>query len=228
MIVIADSRIPNAAKKPLATLAEPLWLKPQPMVYPSIAAHPDLFFCPTKSGLVVAPELLKQWTKTLTKNGVKHIQGSVNLAAKYPQTAIYNAVATASLLIHNLRYTAPEILNQYPVEQQIKVAQAYARCNLIALDEDHFITSDQGIRAALQQLNKTVLYIDPKQIKLAGHPYGFFGGCCGILGKQLVICGDPEFLKENASLCAFTAKSGFTIKPLFYGPPADVGSLLFL
>lgn len=228
MLVIADSRMPEPARKTLSGIAEPLWIEPQPCAYESIAAHPDIFFCKTKNGLVVAPGLPAHYLKKLQENKIHLINGANTVGSKYPQTAIYNALATADHLIHNLKYTAQEIRNQYSEEQQIYVNQAYTRCSLIGLTDHYFITSDSGIFKVLQNLNKEVLLINPKQIVLSGHQHGFFGGCCGIFKKQLIICGHPDFLTEKNALYSFTEKAGFSIKSLYHGKLFDMGSILFV
>ncbi|MCK9450792.1 MAG: hypothetical protein M0Q90_03810 [Bacteroidales bacterium] len=228
MLVIADGRMPDIAKINLSQIAEPLWIAPQPAVYESIAAHPDIFFCSTKAGLVTAPGLPAHYLTKLQNNKGTIIKGSLSVGSKYPQTAIYNALAFDNLLIHNLKYTAPEIRNQYAEEQLIHVNQAYTRCNLIALTDHYFITSDIGVFTTLRDKSKEVLLIDPQQIILPGHQHGFFGGCCGIFEKQLVICGHIDFLTKNNGLQAFAEKAGFSIKSLYYGKLFDVGSLLFV
>lgn len=228
MIVIADIRMPEAAKAQLAELAKPLWLEPQHTVYASIAAHPDIFFCQTKTGLIAAPDIPESWQKWLIKEDVSFRLGQKHLAANYPQTAVYNAVATNQLLIHKLSITDPHILGQYPPEERMQVSQGYTRCNLLALNENHFITSDRGIAKALQNKQKMVFYIDPKQLVLPGQQHGFFGGCCGIMQQKLVICGDFRKLKESSELEAFVNKSGYQIVTLGKGPLVDIGSLLFI
>lgn len=228
MLVIADSRMPDSAKKSLSQIAEPLWIAPQPGIYESIAAHPDIFFCNTKAGLVVAPGLPETYLEKIQENKVTLIKGTTSVGSKYPQTAIYNAVATAEFLIHNLKHTALEIRNQYSEVKQIHVHQAYTRCNLLALTDQYFITSDVGIFKTLRDLNKEVLLINPKQVTLPGHQNGFFGGCCGIFEKQFVICGHTDFLIEKNALHAFVEKAGFSIKSLYYGKLFDVGSILFV
>jgi len=228
MLVLADSRMPDSAKKALSQIAEPLWVAPQPGVYQSIAAHPDIFFCNTKAGLVAAPDLPTAYLKKIQENKVNLIQGTTAIGSKYPQTAFYNAVATDEYLIHNLKHTALEIKKHYSEEKQIQVNQAYTRCNLLALTNQYFITSDAGIFKTLRDLSKEVLLINPSQIALPGHQNGFFGGCCGIFEKQLVICCHTDFLVEKNALHAFVEKAGFSIKSLYYGKLLDVGSMLFV
>jgi len=228
MHVIADSRTPEKAKKQLARIAQPLWLEPNKKVYPSISAHPDIFFCQHPKMLIVAPEISEIKSKELDKAKINWISGDKNPGTKYPETAVYNAVALSRLLIHNIKHTDRKIIEQYNPSECLAVNQGYTRCNLISLDEQHFICSDKGISQQLKSINKSVLYIEPNQIRLAGHKHGFFGGCCGICQQQLIFCGNPEYLKEYESLLRFTYNAGYQIVSLSNEVLTDVGSLLFI
>ena len=54
------------------------------------------------------------------------------------------------------------------------------------------ITEDTGIAAALsEKTDIDVLLIEKGHVKLDGYPYGFFGGCCGLIENDLlkkIIC----------------------------------------
>ena len=228
MIVIADRRMPEKAKKQLIKLAKPLWLKPSQSVYDSISAHPDIFFCKHPNMLIAAPEISEKTRKELDKAKINWINGDKNPGLKYPETAPYNAVALSKLLIHNVNLTEIKILEQYSSEMLLDVKQGYTRCNLISLDEQYFICSDKTISQKLDNIGKSVLYIDPAPIRLAGHKHGFFGGCCGILDRYLVICGNPKKLDEYEQLLNFTHIAGFQIVSLNDDVLTDVGSLLFI
>lgn len=228
MIVIADSRMPEKAKKELAKLAKPLWLEPSPQVYDSISAHPDIFFCQHPDILIAAPEIAEKTKKELDKAKINWISGDKSPGSNYPKTALYNAVALSDLLIHNIKHTDSKILDQYKTVNYLHVNQGYTRCNLIGLDEQHFICSDKGIFQKLESIGKSVLYIDPLQISLAGHKHGFFGGCCGVHEQQLIICGNPIHLKEYEALVSFTQNACFQIVSLYDEFLTDVGSLLFV
>lgn len=227
-MVIADSRMPEKAKKQLARIAQPLWLEPNKKVYPSISAHPDIFFCQHPKMLIAAPEISEIKKKELDSAKINWISGDKNPGTKYPETAVYNAVALSKLLIHNIKHTDRKIIEQYNPNEYLTVNQGYTRCNLISLDEQHFICSDKSISQQLKSINKSVLYIEPNQIKLTGHKHGFFGGSCGICQQQLILCGNPEYLKEYESLLRFTYNAGYQIVSLSNEVLTDVGSMLFI
>ena len=137
--IIADSRMPEEAKKNLKKLGDVLFLNPTEITYKSISAHPDIFFFQTKDGLIYAPNAPKKIVKELKKRKIKLTEGKKEVGKKYPETVPYNAVGIGDSLIHNLKHTDSTILSLY--ENHIHVNQGYTRCNLVALNENCFITS---------------------------------------------------------------------------------------
>ena len=77
-------------------------------------------------------------------------------------------------------------------------------------------------------VQKSVLYIDPKQIKLEGHDHGFFPGCCGVWKNNLIVCGSTKHLKEKEALDKFLKDNGFNLIELYDGELVDVGSVLII
>lgn len=228
-IIIASSFMPEEAKRNLSEMGEVVWLEPNDAVYPSISTHPDIFFFQYDSDkLVFAPDTKSEYVAALHKAGIKMTKGKSHLSNAHPETVHYNACATRNILIHNLKHTDSRIFDIFKGKQKVNVKQGYTRCNLLALNENAFITSDQGIKEELLRQGFEVLYINPHQIRLDGHEYGFFPGCCGVWRNQLVVCGNTEILKEKKELDMFLKRNNFTIKELYNGELVDVGSILFL
>ena len=149
--IIADGRMPEEAKKNLKKLGDVLFLNPTEITYKSISSHPDIFFFQTKDGLVYAPNAPKRIIKELKKRKIKLTEGKKEVGKKYPETVPYNAVGIGDTLIHNLKHTDSTILSLY--ENHIHVNQGYTRCNLVALKEGVFITSDEAISCQLSTVS---------------------------------------------------------------------------
>lgn len=226
MIIIASYNMQAEAKAKLKTLGTLVLIQPQPGVYKSIASHPDIFFCAGPDRLYVSPALPEAILEMLQT--VPCSKGTMPPSNMYPASARYNAVMAHGLFIHNLKATDPALLQAAHGMEQIHVAQAYTRCNLLCLSNSHFITSDKGIEKTLLQYGKRVSYINPRQIYLGGHPYGFFGGACGMLGQTLYLCGSLSNLSEAEELNQFLADCGWGLVELHQGPVSDVGSILFV
>ncbi len=252
--IIADGRMPEEAKRNLKKLGDVLFLNPTEITYKSISAHPDIFFFQTEDGLIYAPNAPKKIVKELKKRKIKLTEGKKEVGKKYPETVPYNAVGIGDTLIHNLKHTDSTILSLY--ENHIHVNQGYTRCNLVALNENAFITSISDNRqqstvnsqrclslskaelgastgSATEKLmahssQLTALYIDPKQIKLEGHDHGFFPGCCGVWNNNLIVCGSTKYLKEKEELDKFLKDNNFNLIELYDGELVDVGSIFLV
>lgn len=228
-VVIADARMPVEARRRLKTMGEVLWMKGGKSAYKSISGHPDIFFfCKDErncKAVIYAPDAPTQIVKALNKYKVPLTKGKKPVGKKYPDTAGYNAVGVGDMLIHNTRYS-DESLSSFG--RKICVNQGYTRCNLLALNDKAFITSDKGIQKTLEENGSDVLYIDPRQVKLDGHEHGFFPGCCGLTGDKVVVCGSTRNMAEKESFDAFLDKYGMTLVELYDDELVDVGSIFFI
>ncbi len=228
MLIIADSRMPAAARDKIAGLGEVLWLDPQPTVYPGIAAHPDIFFCQLGKSLICSPMIPNRWRERLLQHQVDLIDGSRAPGNSYPSSARYNAVITNDLFVHN-NSISDEVLTALAADKTlVNVNQGYTRCNLFPLTNSVFITSDRGIEKVLLKHGKTVVFINPVQVVLPGHKHGFIGGCFGKDDHQLVFCGSLDALAVGDLIRQHAEVAGLRIISLFDGPPTDTGSIFFV
>lgn len=193
-------------------------MTPPSPVYSEILAHPDIHMCQT--GI---------WENARIFRG-----NTADLGCRYPGNIIYNAVCTGKYFIHNLRYTAPGLLEhvrlRFPDIIRVDVRQGYTRCSCLPVDEGSFITSDRGIASALAGHDSDVLLIEPGHISLPGFDYGFIGGCGGGViasgRKTLVFNGDLSRHPDYKKIAAFIKDRG--IDTVFFDdfPLEDTGSIL--
>ncbi|MCF8235402.1 MAG: hypothetical protein K9G67_10205 [Bacteroidales bacterium] len=228
MIAIADQRIPDEAKTELGKFSNCVFLKTENIVYESISGHPDIFFCKIMDRLIVAPNLPEYFKKALQKHHIDFIEGEMPVGARYPGTALYNAVFSDDLLIHNFRYTDSGITEFAADAELIHVNQGYARCNIAPLGNKKFITSDEGIHKTILRYGLDVLCVTPDEIILPGQKHGFIGGCCGVEENKLFVTGSLHHFSEGDKIRKFVSEAGFQIIELYDGPLFDGGGLLFV
>ena len=226
-IIIASATMPYEARESLSKMGKVVWLEPSNFAYPSISSHPDIFFfCKDErhcKSIVCANNIDLEFPE------IEMIKGESSVGHKYPETVHYNAVGVGDILIHNQQFTDKKIKELFGDKSlQINVNQGYTRCNLLALNEKNYITSDLGIKKVLEAHGFDVFYVDPHQVKLAGHDYGFFPGCCGLTGNCLVVCGALSHLKECKELRKFIRRNNLKIIELYNGDLVDVGSIFFI
>ena len=166
--IIIDKKLPKQAKKALTAYGHLIELATEGITYEAISGHPDIFFTQAAGELIAAPNLPVLYKDRLTELGVSYLEGEEDVGRKHPDTVRYNAVCTATKLIHNFRYTDSVITRLAEDMDLVHVDQGYARCNLLPLDDDHFITSDRGVFKVLQGFSADVLLVDPQDIILPG------------------------------------------------------------
>ena len=229
--IIASATMPEKAKETLSKLGNVTWLEHSDLAYPSISSHPDIFFFCHNERYCESVICAENVHIGLPQN-IKVEKGVKPVGNAYPATVPYNAVGVGNILIHNLKYTDEKIVESYgkisTKSVQLNVNQGYTRCNLLALDEKNFITSDFGIKRVLEDNGCNVFYVDPHQIMLPGHDHGFFPGCCGLVDDCVVVCGSLKHLKECKEIKKFIRRNNMRIIELYDGELIDVGSIFFV
>jgi hypothetical protein len=236
MLIIVDQRIPEEAKRNLSAFGEVLEFFTTGITYEAISGHPDVFFCQTPQGLIAAPNTPGIFLERLKEHGVTFETGINPVGTVYPNTARYNAVFTAKYLIHNLSFTDPSLLSltNGPGEHDeskfkiINVNQGYSRCNLLAFNQDTFLTSDHGIQKALSGAGLNVTYISPADTVLPGFKHGFTCGCCGIKDNNLFLIGNLNFCMDQDIIDSFVQENKLSLVELYNGPLFDGGGIFFL
>jgi hypothetical protein len=225
---MCDKRLPSPAKNRLADFGVLIELRTEDITYPVISGHPDIFCCPVGDTLVVSPNLPSVYSEILNVNAIKWVYGVKSNSKTYPNSAIYNAVVTDNLLIHNLKITDIKILQLAGARKQIHVNQGYTRCNLLPLPGEKFITSDKGIYTVLKQEGFEVLYVNPDGILLEGFPNGFIGGVCGVKENNIFFAGSLSEYKEGQKIRDFLSLHSLTPVEIHDGPLFDGGSIIFI
>lgn len=228
MKIICNKNIPKEAQKRLERFGNVLYFETKGITYPAISNHPDVFMCLIVNELIIAPNTPNEFKNLFTNNNIKFTEGGKIIGNNYPKTAGYNAVVTDNYLIHNLKITDPKILELCADKQAVHVNQAYARCNLLPLKDDSFITSDKGIYNTLISKKINVLLVKPQDIILTGFDYGFFGGACGVYKNTVFIVGSLNKYNDGEKVRAFLINMGYEIIELYDGPLFDCGSLVIV
>ena len=228
MIIVHDKRLPKEAIATLHQYGECLPFYTENRTYEKIAGHPDIFICPIGDKIIVAPNTPQEFITALLSVGLTLEKGTTAVGEKKQNSTAYNVVVADNYIIHNPKFTDPAILNNKGNRKFVPIKQGYARCSLLPLKNDCFLTSDRGIEKDLSKHGLNCLYISPEKIVLHGFPYGFIGGCMGIYRNLVFIIGNLDYHPQGKDLKIFLHSLQYEIVELYDGQLFDGGGLFFL
>ena len=181
----------------------------------AVSAHPDIYMCRLGAG----------------EEAEVFFGDKEKLSEEYPKDILYNAVVTSRYLISLNRYTDPSLIDAakrlFPDIRIINVPQGYTKCNMVVVDDTHFITEDRGIyKALLSCPDIECLLVSPGQVALQGFKNGFLGGASGRVGSDIVFNGDLSSHSDFGLITEFIEKCG--LRPVFFAdwPLTDIGSII--
>lgn len=197
-------------------------------VYPEVATHPDIYMC--KLGGLPPSPVFSILNEVLTDK-------PTDLGYRYPENIKYNAVCMGNFFIHNLRYTAPTLLDKAKTLSLnlIDVKQGYTKCNMVVLNDHYAITADEGILNSVNkkftQCSKSsdkihLLSVSPGHVKLEGFPYGFLGGASGRVDNEIIFNGNLKAHPDYEEICEFIASQDLKLKYFEEYQLEDIGSII--
>ncbi len=209
----------NAYQKMIDALCEEghliAFVRPCKAVSEPISMHPDI--CIIKLG-------------TSLKSPVFALDTSL-LGKEYPKDVLYNAVVTERFFICNTKTVSKDLVKAvntlYPDIRTIHVNQGYTKCNIVVIDEKHFITEDDGIFKALDaEEGAECLLIEGGHVLLPGHDRGFIGGASGRVGDEIWFNGDISVHPDHLKIKEFIENCGLTVRYVKGKPLLDIGSII--
>jgi len=199
------------------------------LVSAPVSDHPDMFMCrmgPGPGAPVVSH--LDNVTDCSSTDVDAYDAGAAILSPGYPDEVAFNAACTGKYFIHNLKYTAPQLLNiahtmgMIPVD----VKQGYAKCSTVIVDEDSIITYDRGLGHRCMDAGINVLFVVPGHVLLKGYECGFLGGASGRIGDTVYFNGDLSAHPDFQAITGFIEERGLRVKWFPEWPLTDIGTIL--
>src|SRR3712207_6103016 len=126
----------------------------------------------------------------------------------FPYTTLFRS--------HYLNYTDKNLLSLIKLSNKklINTKQGYTKCSTAIVNDSAIITSDKNIAKSLQKENIDILLLPPGDIILPGLNYGFIGGACGLIEKNiLAFYGSLECYAYGKEVLSFLKKH--KVEPIF-------------
>lgn len=149
--------------------------------------------------------------------------------AQYPGDVLCNALQIGDKLFASVGAVDPGI---YSIAESmglrtIHVNQGYTRCSTAVIDEKSIITMDAGTGAAGKFMGLDIMIIPERSIVLEGYDYGFIGGCCGLIDKNvLAFTGRLDSLNFEKPIIDFLSERNIQAVELTNEPMIDIGGIL--
>ncbi len=203
---------------------------PLKCLYEAVNGHPDmqLHYFERSNELLCAKEAYNYY-KTVIPKGINLICDKEVLKDKYPYDILYNSAVIGNHVICNEKYTSKELLDKYKLDGKkiINVKQGYAKCSIAVIGQNAAITADEGIYKRLINSGIDTLKIQPGSIKLNTMSYGFIGGCCGLIKKNLLaVNGNLNLHPQSREIINFCEKHNVNIVELSKNNLYDIGSII--
>ncbi|AAK80320.1 hypothetical protein BJV85_001521 [Clostridium acetobutylicum] len=227
--VIVDNRINELERNNLKKLDLNLIFAPTCNdISEAISSHPDEIICKVSDSLLIAyKNLPKEFISSLECLNIKVLQSFNTFKKEYPYDVALNGVVLKNFFIHNIKHTDPILHNHISKKTIINVKQGYTKCSTAVISDSAIITSDIGIARASSAFNLDVLLLPPGDILLPGFDYGFIGGTCGLIGKNLLaFYGSLEKYKFKNKVLNFLNKHNITPIYLSNEKLVDRGSII--
>ena len=228
--LVCDARLPNEMKMMLKHYYELLEFSAFNLVEEPLHGHPDIFLAQINDNLIIAPNTPKYIVDVFDIQGVKYHFGQHNVGFSYPEIAKYNVSANPNFLLCNSEICDSEVLNYSKNLEIIKVKQGFCRCSTLILDEDVFITSDQGVVKVLKNRSLEVYCFSDSNILLSGYRHGLLGGCFGIdkQNRRIIVSGSLKSIAEGESLYLLFKNLSYDVLELGDGALIDVGGFFLV
>ena len=189
--------------------------------------HADLCVNYIGSGEVLLTKAQVKLKTTLEKLGCKCYPIYETLGNAYPEDCRLNCVCNQSDLICNYSIVSDKIKELCKGKNIINTRQGYTKCSLCPVADGAFITDDKSIAVALKNAKYDVLEVEKGSVALDGYDYGFIGGACSKISKNvLAFFGNAKEHKSYEYIKAFCGNYKIDLLSLDSGRLYDIGSFI--
>lgn len=161
------------------------------------------------------------------KNGGKYIIID-NVKSPYPNDCLLNFSDIGDYIICNKSILTEDIVDILPQKEIIDVKQGYSKCSVCICKRNTIITDDISIYNAISKYDDIKsLLVEKGSVCINKYDYGFIGGCCGLIDKDLLLFnGDLSTHSDFDKIKKFLYDNGVNYIDIKGKPLTDIGSII--
>lgn len=229
--IVADGRISKSISIELNRLGVNIFFVPvSDKIQKPVSAHPDIHFCHLGKGeIYTSQEYCEILTNQINDNNITAVYKNTAIEAElgydYPCDVLLNCVPIGDYLICNPKTIYKGIIDNTD-KKILSTKQGYTKCSTCVVSEDAIITDDLSVMESAKS-KMDVLYVPHGEVALDGYEYGFIGGCCGKLSKDvLAFTGNLNYCSLSAEIKSFCLNHKVNCISLSNERLYDYGSLM--
>ena len=151
-----------------------------------------------------------------------------NIKSPYPNDCLLNFADIGDFIICNKSILTEEVEKYLPKKEIIDVKQGYSKCSVCICKHNTVITDDISIYNALSHYdNINSLLVEKGSVRINKYDYGFIGGCCGLINKELLLFnGDLSTHSDFDKIQKFLYDNNIKYIDIKGKPLTDIGSII--
>ncbi len=151
-----------------------------------------------------------------------------NIKSPYPNDCLLNFADIGDYIICNKSILTDEIIDLLPKKQIIDIKQGYSKCSVCICKRNTIITDDISVYSAVSQCDDIKsLYVQKGSVSIDKYDYGFIGGCCGLVDKDVLLFnGDLSTHTDFDKIKNFLYDNGVNYIDIKGKPLTDIGSII--
>ncbi len=192
-----------------------------------VSKHADILGDYVGKSIFLADKNQTELCNFINNNGGKSVIIE-NIQSPYPNDCLLNFADIGDYIIGNKSILTDEIVKYLPSKPIIDVKQGYSKCSVCICKRNTIITDDISVyNAVLQYDNINSLLIEKGSVHINKYDYGFIGGCCGLINKNVLIFnGDLSLHSDFDKIKNFLYDNGVDYIDIKGKPLTDIGSII--
>ncbi len=154
---------------------------------------------------------------------------SEKISSPYPREAAINVKRLDDCIVCNTKFVGKTV-QVYAFANDLNLYhcnQGYVGCSSVLIAQNAAMTDDESVYDTFRRIGSDCLMLSKGQIKLSGYSYGFIGGCCGFIDKNLIAFNGKLSTHNDADkIKSFLNKFNVSYVELTDEPLTDIGGIV--